>query len=147
MRDIVLHHVSLVVADLERALDFYDRAFGFQRVERPPFAITGAWLACGDTQIHLIVNPEGTFRPAPTVDNNDVHFAFRTARFQDVLDHLLAAGFREDVADDDPRRLLVFLQSLAAFPQLYVRDPDGHVIEVNGAPVEQPPAWRNAAGA
>ncbi|MBN9000032.1 MAG: VOC family protein [Rhizobiales bacterium] len=144
MRGIAVHHVSLVVTDLDAALDFYSRAFGLERLARPPFRARGIWLGCGDLQVHLVENAAGSFRPRPTVDNNDWHFAFRTDRFDEVLDHLLSLGFREDVPDDDPARILVLRQGLAGFPQLYIRDPDGNIIEVNGAPPEQPPAWRAA---
>jgi len=145
MLGVALHHVSLIVTDLDRALDFYQRAFGLDRLARPPFRTPGAWLACGPIQIHLVHNPAGSFRPVPTVDNNDWHFSFRTDDFHGVLEHLLAIGFREDVPVDDPQHIMVLRQGLAGFPQLYIRDPDGNIIEVNGAPPEQPPLW-GAAG-
>ena len=142
MLGLEVHHVSVVVSDLDRAMAFYERAFGMQRLSRPPFRTAGAWLACGALQIHLVENTDGSFRTRPTVDNNDWHFAFRTERFDTVLEHLLAAGFREDAADEAPEKILVLRQGLAGFPQLYIRDPDNNIIEVNGAPAEQPAAWQ-----
>lgn len=142
-----VHHVSLVVTDLERSIAFYQSVFGLERLSRPPFKMPGAWLASGPLQIHLVANAEASFRPHPTVDNNDWHFAFRTDDFDAVLKHLLATGFREDAAEDDPHRILVLRQGLAGFPQLYVRDPDNNVIEVNGAPAAQPPLWQPPAAA
>ncbi|WP_413709024.1 hypothetical protein [Rhizobium sp. Rhizsp82] len=45
-----------------------------------------------------------------------------------------ALGFREDLPEDHPKYLLVSRIGLAGFPQLYLRDPDLNVIEINSAP-------------
>ena len=103
------------------------------RLGSGPSEIEGVWLACGPhLQLHLTKHLSGNFRSAG-VDNNDVHFAFRTDDFEGVLGRLLAAGFSEDAGDDDPRKLLVNRSGLAGFLQLYVMDPDRNIIEVNTA--------------
>ena len=131
--DVSLHHVSLVTRDPEQSAAFYQSIFGLNRLDRPPFKIEGVWLACGPhLQLHLTEHLSGNFRSAG-VDNNDVHFAFRTDDFEGVLGRLLAAGFSEDAGDDDPRKLLVNRSGLAGFLQLYVMDPDRNIIEVNTA--------------
>lgn len=134
MLDLRVHHVSMVVTDLERSVAFYQKAFGLERLARPPFKTEGAWLACHGIQIHLILYPQGTFRTSGTIDNSDLHFSFHTRDFYGVLDHLLEQGFREDVAEDDPMRLFVIREGLAGFPQLYLLDPDRNIVEINGAP-------------
>jgi glyoxylase I family protein len=144
MPDLPLHHVSIVVRDLDRSINFYQDLLDLERVERPPFKTVGAWLACGDAQIHLILNPAGSFRSAPTIDTSDWHFALRTDTFGDLLARLRERGYREDLPEGDPKRLLVHLTGAASFPQLYFLDPDNNLIEVNGAPIEQPPLWREA---
>jgi len=145
MPGLAIHHVSLVVRDLDRALAFYSRAFGLQRVERPPIVVPGIWLACGDVQIHLIENRDGAFREQPTIDTADWHFAFRTDDFDGMLAGLLAAGFSEEPDEGGVRRLFIHRHGRAGFPQLYLLDPDNNIIEVNGAPAEQPPAWQPPA--
>jgi len=128
-----LHHVSLVTTDPEISADFYQSVFQLQRLPRPPFKIEGVWLDCGPTlQLHLTKHLSGNFRTRG-VDNNDVHFAFRTDDFEGVLARLLAAGFREDAPDDDPMKILVNRSGMAGFLQLYVMDPDRNIIEVNTA--------------
>ena len=72
-----LHHVSVIVTDLDRSASFYQRLFGLAPIPRPPFPIPGQWLGVGDLQVHLVVYPAGNFR-SRAVDNDDVHFAFRT---------------------------------------------------------------------
>lgn len=123
-----LHHVSLVTRDLDRALAFYCDRLGFAPLPRPAFDIPGAWLSAGDVELHLIVHPGGTVRADGSVDANENHFAMRVADFDAAVSELVAAGFRE--GED----LLLRRGSLAGYGQIYLRDPDNHIIEIN-APV------------
>jgi glyoxylase I family protein len=81
----MLHHVSIVVTISTRSIAFYRDVFGLEQIERPPFSSVGAWLSCGAQQVHLILNPSGTFRPRPTIDTTDTHFAFRTDDFEAAI--------------------------------------------------------------
>jgi glyoxylase I family protein len=130
---VTLHHVSLVSTDPERSAEFYQTMFGLERLPRPPFKIEGVWLSCGPSlQIHLTKHLPGNFR-TKGVDNNDVHFAFRTDDFEGILARLTAAGFSEEATEDDAIRLIVNRSGMAGFLQLYVMDPDRNIIEVNTA--------------
>lgn len=130
---VLLHHVSLVTVDPERSAQFYQSMFGLERLSRPPFKIEGVWLNCGPSlQLHLTKHLPGNFRTGG-VDNNDVHFAFRTDDFEGILARLTAAGFSEGAPDDSPMRMLVNRSGMAGFLQLYVMDPDRNIIEVNTA--------------
>jgi catechol 2,3-dioxygenase-like lactoylglutathione lyase family enzyme len=102
-------------------------------IERPPFKGAGAWLVCGDLQVHLTLYPTGSFRTGD-VDGADCHFAFRTDDFEGALAMLTVNGFREDAAEDDPMRVMVRRDGPAGFPQLFILDPDRNIIEINGAP-------------
>ncbi|WP_431322694.1 VOC family protein [Rhizobium sp. YTU87027] len=130
----MLHHVSIVVTDLDRSVAFYRDVFGLERIARPPFSSVGAWFACGALQIHMIVNPAGTFRRAATIDTTDGHFAFRTDDFEGCIRGLIAKGFREDAPEGDPWRLRLRRDGPAGFPQAYLIDPDRNIVEINGAP-------------
>ena len=133
MNSFVLHHVSIITANLERSLAFYRDVLGLVQIERPPFDIGGVWLACGPSQLHLVDYPAGTYRGKNTIDNNDVHFALRVSNFEETPRLLNGKGFREDLPEGDSRRLLVKRAGLARFPQIYLLDPDGHVLEINAA--------------
>jgi glyoxalase/bleomycin resistance protein/dioxygenase superfamily protein len=87
-----------IVTDLPRSLAFYQKLFGLTIIERPPFKNAGAWLACGDLQVHLSLYSPGSFRTG-NVDGADCHFAFRTDDFDGALATLTASGFREDAAE------------------------------------------------
>ena len=128
-----LHHVSLVTADLARSIAFYRDVFEFTQVPRPPFSTNGAWFSFGACQIHLIDNPNGTFRRSTKIDSADTHFAIRVDDFEAMVGMLTKKGFREDAPDGDVMRLYTVREGVAKFPQAYVLDPDLNIIEINAA--------------
>jgi catechol 2,3-dioxygenase-like lactoylglutathione lyase family enzyme len=127
-----LHHVAVVVRDVERSLAFYRDFLGLPTKPRPPFPVGGAWLQAGPLEVHLVAHPGGTFRTGP-VDTDDGHFACNTADFEGFLGRAAEAGYREDAAGDDPMRMIVRRNSLAGYQQAYLLDPDRNIVEVNGA--------------
>src|SRR5262245_19063845 len=128
----LLHHVSLGVRDLERSRAFYRDVLGLKEITRPPFDFPGAWLGIGATQqYHLIVHPQTTFRGDKGIDTRENHLALRVASYQATREYLHSKGYREDAGPDDPMRLQTNPHAVAGFPQMYIVDPDRHVIEIN----------------
>ena len=135
MTKMLLHHVSYPVRDVEASAAFYEGLLDLTRLSRPPMAIPGVWLACDDRQVHLVFNESGTYRATTSPDMADVHFAFRTDDFEGMVERLKAAGFSNDLPENDRKRILIIREGLAGFPQLYLLDPDLNTIEVNAAPM------------
>jgi glyoxylase I family protein len=122
-----LHHVSISVVDLERARRFYQVILGLREIDRPPFDFPGAWYAVGDRQLHLIVHPgTRTLRKTTSIDARGSHFALRAQNYPEAVRHLQQHG-----VDCRARP-----ENLTGWPQLYVTDPDGNVIELNFAPAD-----------
>lgn len=129
-----LHHVSLAVTQLERSRSFYRDVLGLQEIERPPFDFAGAWFRVGQGQLHLIVHPHPTLRTGG-VDSRDVHFALRVHSYRTAVAQLRARGYGPDV----PSELLRLRENpagRAGFPQIFLLDPDRHVIELNAERLE-----------
>jgi catechol 2,3-dioxygenase-like lactoylglutathione lyase family enzyme len=120
-----LHHVAVCVSDLERAKRFYGEVLGLTELPRPPFDFGGAWYELGPhQQLHLIVHPPTlTMRRTTEIDAKDGHLAIRVGSYQQTVDHLRQHGIE---SLDRPR-------NLTPWPQIYVTDPDGNVIELNAA--------------
>ena len=126
-----IHHVSLTVTDLERSRCFYREVLGLREIERPPFDFPGAWFGLGANQLHLIVGEHSTFRGVKGVDSRDVHFALRVPSYFEAKQFLESKGYSTEADALDPMRLKASPGATAGFPQLYILDPDGHVIEIN----------------
>lgn len=130
-------HVSLPVRDLERSKAFYSEVLGLRQIERPPFNNIGAWMAAGTLEIHLTVNMEVPLRPEPLVDTGAVHFAARVADFDGTRRHLESLGFDSELSPGDRKQLVLRLGGPAPYKQLYIVDPDNHVIEINDAAIKR----------
>lgn len=124
-----LHHVSICVTDIERARRFYGETLGLPEIERPPFDFPGAWYALGDRQLHLIVHKAPrTLRGTTGIDSGDGHLALRVQSYARTRAFLEAQGIP---MVDRPR-------NKTPWPQIYITDPDGNVIEFNAATVDVP---------
>lgn len=124
-----LHHISLPVTNLERSKAFYRDVLGLKEIERPAFGFAGAWYGVGDGQLHLIVHDQPTLRTRG-IDSHDVHFALRVASYRDTVALLRSHGYSSD-AREETRRLRENPAGNAGFPQVFILDPDRHVIELN----------------
>jgi glyoxylase I family protein len=123
-----LQHCGLIVADLERSRRFYGDALGLEEVPRPHnFVFEGAWFQVGDDQLHLLVETDttgsaGATDPGPSARMGlATHIALET-------DDLDAARARLDdhgvdlIGGPMPRG--------DGYDQIFMRDPDGYVIEL-----------------
>jgi catechol-2,3-dioxygenase len=118
---------SLYVADLDRACEFYQRVFGFER-----FVHDGRMCALGvpGSQVLLLFRHGMTDEPAPAPDGfipphhgrGALHLAF-------AIPYGELAAWETHLAEH-----AVDLESTLRWPHggtsLYFRDPDGHSLEV-----------------
>ena len=119
MSVLALHHVSLLVANTERALDFYCGVLGLSvDSSRSDLGYPGAWLIVGSQQIHLreLPNPDPvTGRPAH--GGRDRHTAFLVGDLEHVMQQLQAAD-------------MVYTLSKSGRRALFCRDYDGNALEL-----------------
>jgi catechol 2,3-dioxygenase-like lactoylglutathione lyase family enzyme len=113
------HHVSFSVADLAASKQFYGDVLGLAEIPRPAVGIGGVWYRTGVTELHLSVKPDGVDAGTPPLKLTPVadHAAFQIDGYDAAVAHLRGAG-------------LEVLETTRALGQLWVRDPDGHVIEL-----------------
>lgn len=123
-----VNHISFPVRDLARSLAFYRDLLGLEPIPRPDFgSVGGAWLSAGNAQVHLIVVPEGVAvdQPPPTLNPMASHAAFAVDDYASTLAAIAGQG-------------LEVLETSPEMGQMWVRDPDGHVIELIAAAARRP---------
>ena len=118
-----IHHVSMVVGDTRRALQFYQGVLGLALDEsRPDLGFPGAWLRVGEQQIHLLEVPN----PDP-VDERPEHGG-RDRHLAMLVRDLRALEQRLEAAD------IVYTKSRSGRQALFCRDFDGNTLELIEAP-------------
>ena len=124
-RIVAIHHVSLLVADTARALDFYHGLLGLEiDMSRPEMDFPGAWLNVGAGQIHLLELPDAISQAVlPEHGGRDRHVAMNMTDLDALRGALAAAGIR-------------YTLSRSGRPALFCRDPDGNAIELVEVPAD-----------
>jgi catechol 2,3-dioxygenase-like lactoylglutathione lyase family enzyme/uncharacterized protein YunC (DUF1805 family) len=125
-----LDHVTIVVKDLGRSRRFYVDVLGMRQVPRPGFSFDGLWFQAGKTQIHLILEfsgsgPAGNLLAAELRSSRTQHFAFEVADAEATVP-LLMQHQVAILSGPKPRP--------DGYIQVFVADPDGHVVELCSPP-------------
>jgi len=114
-----IHHVSLLVSDTQRALDFYHGILGLEVDQsRPVMDFPGAWLLAGTQQIHLIEIPDRARTATPAAHGGrDWHVALSVSDLGELGAALSKCG-------------IGYTMSRSGRRALFCRDPDGNAIEL-----------------
>ena len=110
-------HASFVVADTQRALQFYRDVLGLLVLERPELGFPGAWLEVGEQQLHLLeVDNPDPVSGRPSHGGRDRHVAIAVDDLEELKVRLAAAR-------------VAFTASRSGRAALFCRDPDGNALE------------------
>ncbi|GAP60641.1 glyoxalase/Bleomycin resistance protein/dioxygenase [Arthrobacter sp. Hiyo1] len=129
-RTMTMHHVCLVVSDIAATRDFYVNVLGFEEIHRPTdFVFHGAYFQNGDVEVHVVreTEPGRLARNTPGWEAEELrtglchHFAVLVDSFEPFLAAMRERGL-ERVGGPRVRDDYV--------EQIYIADPDGHVIEL-----------------
>jgi glyoxylase I family protein len=134
-----IHHVAVHVRDLDRMIDFYARAFGFELVgdqfawtdepvldrllDVPNSAARGAMLSAGTCYLEMFqfTAPDGDARARDPQDKGYTHFCVDATDIEAEVERLKALGmtFGAGAPID-----------MGHVKSVYGRDPEGNVIEI-----------------
>jgi catechol 2,3-dioxygenase-like lactoylglutathione lyase family enzyme len=122
-------HVTIICADLEATRRFYVDVLGMTEVSRPAFGFPGRWFQVGNIQIHATqesseAGKAGWADRGGKVVSRGHHFAFAVDDVAKALQEVQKHGVR--IASP-------LQQRPDGFRQVYLYDPDGHVVELVSA--------------
>ncbi len=114
-----LLHVSLLVADLDRARAFYEGVLALEpSPARPAMSFDGTWYDLGAAQIHLICLPNpDPVEGRPAHGGRDRHTALAVTGWEELKNKLDAEG-------------IAYTLSRSGRRALFLRDPDGNALEL-----------------
>jgi len=114
-----LIHAGLIVADLERAADFYEGVLGLKRAERPDLGFPGIFYELDDGgQIHLMLLPDPcAHHERPAHGGRDRHLALAVDDLAALRERLESAG-------------VSLTTSRSGRAAIFCRDPDGNALEL-----------------
>ena len=114
-----LLHVSLLVADLDRARAFYEGVLALEpSPARPAMSFDGIWYDLGAAQIHLICLPNpDPVEGRPAHGGRDRHTALAVTGWEELKNKLDAEG-------------IAYTLSRSGRRALFLRDPDGNALEL-----------------
>jgi len=134
-----LTHVSVTVTDVAKAREFYSDTLGFQEIPRPAFNFPGIWYGLGGgLQLHIILNDQ---LGRPVVERERIearypHFALWTDDCDATAAKIEALGLVCRDAVSGPTGLR----------QVFVKDPDGNMVEFIGPSKQAGARVMEAAG-
>lgn len=109
-------HVAIQVSDLSVSDRFYTEVVGLQKVDRQ-LSFAGSWYQVGNFQLHLIVS-EWAANPAREDKwGRHPHVTFAIADLSTLKQSLI-------------ERNVPFQMSSSGRAALFVKDPDGNVVEL-----------------
>ena len=114
MNSLKIHHISLNVADLQEANDFYTKVLHLTPIPRPELGFPGVWLSMGQQQLHLIEKQD---HQAPAGQ----HFAFYVEDLHLTRGELMEKGIQVS-APREINKVCV---------QCFFKDPSGNLLELN----------------
>jgi catechol 2,3-dioxygenase-like lactoylglutathione lyase family enzyme len=119
-------HVTLVVSDLAATEHFYVNILGLEKTTRPAFDFQGDWYEIENILLHVILANEDSGLPGPgdrhvKTATRGQHLAFNVDDFPRASQLLSQHGI--DVVAGPKERP-------DGASQIYIKDPDGHLIEL-----------------
>ena len=118
-----IEHIVITVADIERTVEFYQRVLGMQRIE---FGAGRVALRCGAQKINLHQLGREFEPKAQRVKTGSADLCFIIdTPIDEAIEHIRQQGV--DLVDGPVERS----GATGAIVSLYLRDPDGNLIEIS----------------
>jgi len=90
-----IHHVAIIVSDMEKSLEFYDKALGFSVKTKTFREDRNSWkvdIVNGDIELELFTFPDAPKRPSYPEAQGLRHLAFSVSDIEELHKELKGKG-------------------------------------------------------
>lgn len=115
-----INHVTILVHDKDRAIEFYKNVLSLEPVNIGK----SLWMKAGNQFIHISSNMG---KPIP---DTFYHYAIEVDDFPNYINDLIQKGIEVYDLDSDLKKINVNTDRGDAVRQYFVNDPDGNVVEI-----------------
>lgn len=120
------NHIAFFVQDIEKSARFYRNIVGLDTIPEPFRDGKHVWFSLGNnTALHLIGGAQET-----KVQDQNNHLAISVPSIEAFIGRLSNANIPYEDAQRKPNSITTRPDGIK---QIYVKDPDGHWIEINDA--------------
>lgn len=119
-----IHHVAIIVSDIERSIMFYEQALGLQVKERTFRSERNSWkvdLVNGECQLELFTFPGAPKRPSYPEAQGLRHIAFSVSSVEELHKSLKGKGISVEE---------IRIDHLTGKKFFFFADPDDQPIEI-----------------
>jgi len=120
------NHIAIYVKDLETATNFYQNIIGLDTISNPFHDGKHTWFSIGNAmELHLIAGTPST----QTFDQSN-HFCFSVHSMEAFTKKLSLQRIAYENLKHEPNSVTMRPDGVK---QIYLKDPDGHWVEINDA--------------
>jgi len=120
------NHLALSVKDVDRAAEFYKKAFNLEEITNRTKMDGIRWFSLRDRkELHLISILKDDFKI-----NKAIHLALETSNLDSFIKKLESLKIAYSDWVENPNKVNIRADGIK---QIYLQDPDGYWIEVNNA--------------
>lgn len=121
-----INHVAIVVSDVERSTNFYEKVLKLKKIPRPKVNVPGEWLGIGDNQLHIV----GERAPEGKIDPRRPHMALEVEDLEAAKAALTEMGVT--FVDASRQSVIPMTEETLRLvgKQIWLEDPDGNMIEL-----------------
>lgn len=122
---LTFNHEAILVKDLQKSVTFYQDILGLPEIEDKTEQDHIRWFSMGATrELHIIEDPAFNAPPA-----KGIHLALTTTDLDALIDHLRDQKVYFENWPGEPDTTTTRPDGIR---QIYLQDPDGYWLEING---------------
>ena len=121
-----IHHMTLVVNDVDSTRDFFGRVLGLPEIKKPDPNMSIIWFGVESNELHCMVRPDQVKE-----GRTDLSLVGAERGFEGRHVALTVAESLDEVATVLESEGIPYHRATSGLPQIFCEDPAGNFVEIN----------------